>query len=651
MNHQSLIPRAFHESRALCRVLLLGLHFAALAASLTAPLSAQDAAEALAPRLAPVFVPDRPPADPDPTRANPEMEEVLRALRQSGQTQGAKGTQPGAAAIVKTPLELAGWVVPHLAASGTGEVRTASAIVRLGDTLTLAQPRQNIVSGGWNLSVVEVSATRVLVSDGGKEIVLASETVERASSMQETLEVVEFRDVPLSLAARALSDATGIRMAVSAEAREIPVSLYLRAVSGDEVIDSLVLTHGLYLSRVEGANIVRIHTGEEYARDANSFLDERTQVFNLKFPNARDVAVSIRDLFGDRVRLSSRLDDEEEPGEHLTQDLQQRMERFDVIDARGQGFGVDTGGSNQGGAASNQRSNRSLTSRNQSNTRSFGRGGVEQGAGEVETDRISLDENFTAEEIAALEVGDPAAIAQFVQSRADIHVTVIERLNKVMVRTRDEKTMQEICELVKSIDVPTPLVLLEVKIMEVGLERGLDSAFDWSFQAGNVAGSFAPGGPSTNGDLVFTFLSDSFRAQIDLLQRGNKITMLGKPMLLTANNEVSRLFIGEEVPLNRNFQGGQTVITDGSPSLPRVTLTSSSARSARPCSSRPTSTKTELFPFAFCRRSRESSPAGPIFSCPRPGEDSPINPSTPSLPRPRAVRSSPATARLSPSEV
>ncbi|HRQ88741.1 MAG TPA: hypothetical protein PLA50_08075, partial [Bacteroidia bacterium] len=180
-------------------------------------------------------------------------------------------------------------------------------------------------------------------------------------------------------------------------------------------------------------------------------------------------------------------------------------------------------------------------------------------------ERLSAEGGLSPEEIAALEAGDPMAVEQVLRQRADIHVTVIDRINKVMVRTRDDKTLQEIAALVDSLDVPTPLVLLEVKIMEVALERGMDSAFDWSFDTGKWSGSFSPGGPAPSGDLVFTYLSDSFQARISLLQKGNKLTMLGKPMLLTANNEVSRLFIGEEVPLNRNFQGGQTVVTNGGP--------------------------------------------------------------------------------------
>jgi len=518
------------------------------AATFTASVSAQEPAPE--------------PAFADPTRAGSEMSEVMRALRQAEETQQTTQTE---ISVVRPPLSVVGWVANR---DLSGLDPEGVAILRIGESFHLALSGQSIVAEGWDLTMTTISGVAIVAKDNRTdgEIVLRAEAGEQTARRSGDLDVVEFREVPLSLAARALSDETGIRIAVSAEARDLPVSLYLREISGAEALDSLTLTHGLYMSDVPGADIVRLHTGEEYARDANSFLEERTQVFTLKYPNARDVALSIRDLFGDRVRLSNQLDQNNQPGEFLTQDLQQRLDRFDAIDARGQGFGVDSDGG-AGGGFQNNNNNRGQSSRNLNNQQNFGRQNFgQQGRnGEIEVDRVAFGDDLSSAEIVALESGDEAMIQQIIEERADIYVTVIDRLNKVMVRTRDEETMQEICELINSIDVATPIVLLEVKIMEVELDRGVESAFDWSFDAGNVAGSFLPSGPASNGDLVFSIMNSSFQAQIRALQQGNKVTMLGKPMLLTANNEVSRLFIGEEVPLNRNFQGGQTVVTDGGP--------------------------------------------------------------------------------------
>jgi len=501
----------------------------------------------------------------DPTRADAEMEEVLRALRANEQQTDAPIREEISPSTEQ--ISLAGLVV-----GGQQDPATASgtAIFRIGDSYLLAREGETVENGRKTYLVKNANAVLVLLEEsGGEELVLRARKGEATSVGAEDLATVEMQEVPLHLVSRALTDETGIRIAVSTEARDTPVSLYLRDVTIAETLDSIVLTHRLYMSDIPEAEIVRLHTTEEYAQDASAFRDERTQVFTLKYPNARDVALSVRDLYGDRVQLSQRFDGQNRPGQYLSEDLQQRMERFDIIDARGQGFGVDASGGGQG-AQRNQGGSGGLSGQgNRSLTNQMGQNAGRRGQGNAlnDADRITSEDELSSEEIAALAAGDSRVIEQVLSQRSDIYVTVIDRLNKVMVRTRDDKTMDEISELIESIDVPTPLVLIEVKIMEVSLDRGLDTAFDWNFNSGEFSGRFAPGGPVTDGDLVFSYLNDTFQTQVRMLQRANKLTMLGKPMLLTANNEVSRLFIGEEVPLNRNFQGGQTIVSEGGPIL------------------------------------------------------------------------------------
>jgi hypothetical protein len=42
-------------------------------------------------------------------------------------------------------------------------------------------------------------------------------------------------------------------------------------------------------------------------------------------------------------------------------------------------------------------------------------------------------------------------------------------------------------------------------------------------------------------------------------------------LLLSSNNEVSRLFVGEEWPINRGFSGGQTIVGDATIVTPATT--------------------------------------------------------------------------------
>ena len=69
-----------------------------------------------------------------------------------------------------------------------------------------------------------------------------------------------------------------------------------------------------------------------------------------------------------------------------------------------------------------------------------------------------------------------------------------------------------------------------------------------------------PGGGILNqGDFTFQFVNNSFRARMQLLEDDNRVTVLNTPLLLTANNEVSRIFIGDTIPFTVGFNSPQVI--------------------------------------------------------------------------------------------
>ena len=183
-------------------------------------------------------------------------------------------------------------------------------------------------------------------------------------------------------------------------------------------------------------------------------------------------------------------------------------------------------------------------------------------------------EGLTAEDVQSLEGAQAAereqAIQQLVERRVDIYINVINRLNKLMVRTSDARTMDQIRDLINRIDVPTPAVLLEVKIFSVTLNQGCSSAVDYLFSNGTVSAGLASSGVQS-GDLTFQFASKNFNARLQALESKGQVRMISTPTLLTANNEVSRLFVGEERPLNRSFSGSQAVVGNSTVVTPGTT--------------------------------------------------------------------------------
>src|SRR5262249_27009140 len=77
---------------------------------------------------------------------------------------------------------------------------------------------------------------------------------------------------------------------------------------------------------------------------------------------------------------------------------------------------------------------------------------------------------------------------------ATIYVTIVKEHNQLIVRTSDIKTIEQIRELICKMDVPTPVVLLEVKVLSIDLKDDFDSVFDSQFPDGILtSGSFTTG--------------------------------------------------------------------------------------------------------------------------------------------------------------
>ncbi|MEL6110566.1 MAG: hypothetical protein AAFU85_31550 [Planctomycetota bacterium] len=479
----------------------------------------------------------------------------------------------------------------------------------------------------------------------GQEVRMPSET---------RLELVEFREIPLREAVRLLSELCGMNLAASIEARDVEVSLFLRDVTPRDALTTLTRTHGLFFREDEGTEIITIYTNDELQENLQSFRDEETRVFTMLYPNAVDAALALQSLYGTRVIVSFG-----DNGTLALQDLTQRFSRFDLIDGRSQGlglfgggggfggggfggggiggggfgggglggglggggfggglggggFGGGIGGGGFGGGLGGGGFGGGLlqgANRGQINQANAGIAGQAIGGGQILNQDLNVDvSNMTPEQIQAV-VDAQRGVANERQLRelqrlqqANIFVTVIQRQNQVIVRTSDPETMQQIAELIQKIDVPTPMVLLEVKIMEITLDDGFTSIFDYEFTDGDTAsGGFtngnilpptadifaglAPGRtlpivspsgatidatatpptvdftiPATpNGNALFQIVDANFRARVQMLENKNRVTTLASPMLMTANNEVSRLFVGNEVPLNRSFAGGATI--------------------------------------------------------------------------------------------
>ncbi len=409
------------------------------------------------------------------------------------------------------------------------------------------------------------------------------------------IELIEFDDITLSEAMRLFAEQSGLNVITSAEAGKTMVTAYLKKVTAISALEAIVKANGLFYRIEPNSGIVRIATLKEYEKDLASFREEQTRVFTLLYPNPTAVSQVIQQVFGDRVQLSRADADVED-----LIDLSRRFSRFDLVDGRSLGLGGSNNTNQSGGANTSNgafggglgigSSAGGLGALGQNGNFSQAQRGLARPPRNLTADNLT---DLSADEIQKLEntlaadgrlsENDQADLMQ--RREATIYVSTIRRNNQVIVRTGDSRSMEQIAALVTQLDVPTPTVLLEVKVLRVVLADGFNSAFEYFGGADKVASSMSDGSlapafqgatsvarglgeglgvsGAVPGALTFQMVDKNFRMRMQLLQSKNCVTALATPLILTANNEVSRIFVGDTLPFTVGFTPSQVLSSVG----------------------------------------------------------------------------------------
>jgi general secretion pathway protein D len=380
-----------------------------------------------------------------------------------------------------------------------------------------------------------------------------------------------FVNVSLARIADELGRAADANVVVSQRVADQRMTITLRNVDLPGALKAIAIAQGL-VARHDGESGVHfLATAEEVRGDLAAFRTTQTEVFTLLYPNASDVVRAIGDTFGERVIVTE--DDQDD--DRTFEELQNRFRRFDIVEGRSRGLSGASGGTSVRNFRDSQFDDNNRT------------GDTRRRIARPQDFRRDDLPELTAEEarlLAEAQAGaeDAAAEAQRLATRQAVtYVTAIQRLNRIIVRSGDPEVMQQIREMIKRLDVPTPLVLLEVRVLRVDLSDGLDSSFDFAFQAGDAQGAFSqetivspPNGTFLPGGVplgvgvsasagIFQVVSNNFAARLVLLQSKGRVTSLATPILLTANGEVSRIFSGEQVPITIGFTEPQVIVGDG----------------------------------------------------------------------------------------
>lgn len=427
---------------------------------------------------------------------------------------------------------------------------------------------------GVTIEAPTLQESLLLASSSGRDM------AEDATTMA-AIRYLELHELPLRDVLRMLSDQSGLNYTASEEAGKMVVSLFLRRVSPAVVIEEICKSYNLWFRQDEASGITRVMTVREFERDLINFREEESEVFTLLYPNVQEVAIAIQNLFGDRVQLIMGQEDLADD----SQDLQARFRRFNIINEKSSmssilnGYSYNNGGAGGAGGTLFAGGN-AITMLNGRNV------STATPANEFQNLTPELADRLQQALAAPGSTNQAFRAMQDVNRRpATIYVTVSRRNNMIVVRTGDQRAMADIRDLIRKLDVPTSLVLLEVKVLNLSLGDGFESVFDYQFDTianighadNQLTGGFTqgdieppvdntmmPGGTGLrSGDMTFQIVNDNFKARLQWLEQQNRVTIVATPILLTANNEVSRLFLGEERPIVRDISS-QVVMTDNS---------------------------------------------------------------------------------------
>ena len=368
----------------------------------------------------------------------------------------------------------------------------------------------------------------------------------------------DLRDTRIHDVMRLVAELSGVNVVATEAVGARVLSLYLRDATARSVIDTVARISGLWYRYRPESGTYLLMTAEEYQRDISVFREEETRVFRLRHHNVVSAANALVALFGSRVELAAPV--EEKLGETMRTNNVRRDQGNDAA-SRTPALPSALGGGSRS-AAGSERPEQIAASTHQL----AGREG-----------------QLSREEVLALKQG----------KEPPIHVTYNRLHNLLLVRSGDEKALQQTATLIESIDLPARQVLLEMRIVQVQLDNEFRRAFDADLFGGGLT-SGGPGaqppnplqpgallGPKatiglgnfpldTESTGIFQLINSKIRLRLQLLEEQGKVQTLARQMVLASNNEPARLFIGEEVVLITGATSETTTNNDG-PAVTRIT--------------------------------------------------------------------------------
>ncbi|MBN1140444.1 MAG: type II secretion system protein GspD [Deltaproteobacteria bacterium] len=354
------------------------------------------------------------------------------------------------------------------------------------------------------------------------------------------------REVSVRSLAELLTEAYGYNVVATRTVADLKIDINLRDLTLRSAIEAICRLNDLWYR--EGEGIVTLMTREEYLQDILVRQRQQTRAFFIRYTNAADMAKVIQASMGQQVYLAAiedekvygHIDPEAEAsvgsGDYAAPELHDtRIRKSGVASAAGGGPGVAPAPAGTEGAAA---------------------------AGQFE----SLFSSPGAATPTAAKGGQSATGKPLLAV-----LTVFKRNNCIVARSLDEGLLNEMGQIVEALDTPTNQVLLEVRILQLNLNDGFESffEFDWadSFNTLGVLGTQAAGATSLN----YLFSDDKIQVRMALYDKEGRLEVVSTPFLMAANNSKVEFFVGEDTPLRGEVTSETVSIGDTGETLTSFT--------------------------------------------------------------------------------
>ncbi|MDR0736450.1 MAG: hypothetical protein LBF51_06425 [Zoogloeaceae bacterium] len=378
------------------------------------------------------------------------------------------------------------------------------------------------------------------------------------------------RQVTLDEAAQLIARIGKTSIVVTGSVSGRVVSLYLRDVGIEGMVKNLCRAAGVWYRYDPQSKVYLLMSAQEYQQDIAISRDDVTRSWVLKHHNVVSIANAVSALFGARVAL---IEPEEEMAPvslgSTNRTQGSSSSRATVGGNYGmsggisiEGMRVRGGGGRRGGGSSADNARQEIS-------------GITQTALEASME----NDSSRAQSLSAADLVSASG-----RQGPPVYLTYNKLHNLLLARSGDERALDEIAALIGKMDLPPRQVLLEMKILEVELGGTFQSVFDIGYGNGKTADNPVDlGYPGLSGNTPFTAhaassgnstenigptliwqkVSDHLRLRLQLLESENRVNVLATPMVVAANNQPARLFIGDEQTLITGISTDNVIGTTG----------------------------------------------------------------------------------------